>query len=94
MRHEIPKAHILIHAGDFTMHGNLSEVEEFCNFLSTLPKEQHKIVIAGNHETCLDDRCKSQKNIDHIVSLLEKQCIYLQDSSVKICGLKIFGSPW
>lgn len=50
---EIPEGDILIHAGDFTRCGGRDEVEDFNNYLGTLP-HQHKLVIAGNHELSFD----------------------------------------
>eukprot|EP00941_MAST-03F_sp_MAST-3F-sp1_P003188 g3188.t1 len=49
----IPNGDILIHAGDFTMHGSLQEARAFNRWLGTLP-HQFKIVIAGNHDLCFD----------------------------------------
>jgi 3',5'-cyclic AMP phosphodiesterase CpdA len=51
MRHEklkMPEGDVLIHCGDFTNHGSLSEVREFAAWLSTLPYK-HIIVVPGNH---------------------------------------------
>jgi 3',5'-cyclic AMP phosphodiesterase CpdA len=49
----IPDGDILIHAGDLTHHGSLEDVQEFNEFLSTLP-HPHKIVIADNHDFCFE----------------------------------------
>jgi len=46
MDHVIPDGDILIHAGDFSISGLVSEVKEFNNWLGTL-SHKHKIVIAG-----------------------------------------------
>ena len=46
MDHAIPDGDILIHAGDFSISGLVSEVKEFNDWLGTLP-HKHKIVIAG-----------------------------------------------
>jgi len=50
----IPDGDVLVHAGDFTQTGTLAEVQDFCSWLGSLPHE-HKIVIAGNHETTFDE---------------------------------------
>ena len=42
----IPDGDILIHAGDFSEAGHISEVKAFNKWLGTLP-HKHKIVIAG-----------------------------------------------
>ena len=46
---EVPNGDILIHAGDFTEHGKIGNVEGFDRWLGSLP-HKHKIVVAGNHE--------------------------------------------
>ena len=85
---KLPNADILIHAGDFTMHGSLKEIDEFNKFISSFNNIKCKIVIAGNHELDLYN-----KNRDLALSLL-KDCIYLEDDSVKVLGLNIYGSPY
>ena len=59
MRKKLPDGDILIHAGDFTRCGHLSEVREFNAWLKSQP-HKHKIVIAGNHELSFDQsfHCK------------------------------------
>src|SRR3546814_799299 len=50
---ELPEGDVLIHAGDFTTSGKLSQVEDFVAWFSSQP-HPHKILIAGNHgETLL-----------------------------------------
>ena len=44
----IPDGDILIHAGDFSEAGHISEVKSFNKWLGTLP-HKHKIVIAGKY---------------------------------------------
>src|SRR5262249_23486566 len=46
---EVPDGDLLIHAGDFTMHGQLLEVVAFNKWLADLP-HRYRVVIAGNHE--------------------------------------------
>ena len=46
MTHDIPHGDILIHAGDFSNAGCVSEVKNFNKWLGSLP-HKHKIVIAG-----------------------------------------------
>jgi predicted phosphodiesterase len=96
MRNKIPNADILIHAGDFTKHGHLDEVEEFCQFLDNQTHIKHKIIIAGNHDIILDERyTRYPKQIEMALNLFKKKNItYLEDSFVKLYGLKIYGSPW
>jgi len=103
----IPDGDILIHAGDFTRYGLVSEVVQFNEWLGTLP-HKHKIVIAGNHELSFDpvtiDECRFymeqvgekenlNKSVTDIKSLLTN-CTYLEDESLHLMGIKFYGSPW
>lgn len=89
MRHrdlEVPEGDILIHAGDFTRKGKLEDVIDFNDWLGKLP-HPNKIVIAGNHDFCFQSQHdESKKNLSN--------AIYLQDQSIELLGLKIYGSPW
>ncbi|MCP5174614.1 MAG: metallophosphatase domain-containing protein [Moraxellaceae bacterium] len=80
----IPDGDMLIHAGDMTEYGELDEIKAFDDWLGTLP-HKHKIVIAGNHEHCLEE---------HDGHLLFKNAIYLQHQAITIEGIRFFGSPW
>ncbi|XP_063729487.1 metallophosphoesterase domain-containing protein 1-like [Symsagittifera roscoffensis] len=88
----LPEGDVLIHTGDFCMRGVIDEAEEFNRWLGTLPFE-HKVVIAGNHDMCLDTRMKRGRKIVDGHELFTN-CYYLQEESVEIEGYKIFGSPW
>ncbi|KAI9775825.1 MAG: hypothetical protein M1839_000876 [Geoglossum umbratile] len=52
-RQPLPRADILLHAGDLTMSGYLSEYARMISFLAAAPAEL-KLVIAGNHDVTLD----------------------------------------
>lgn len=54
-REPLPKADILLHAGDITMIGRLHEYEKMIDVLSKADAEL-KIVIAGNHDVTLDEK--------------------------------------
>ncbi len=83
----IPDGDAFICAGDITMSGDLRVLVSFKNWISALP-HKHKIVIAGNHDWCFED------NNDLSKAILEEGCTYLQDSSIVIDGIKVYGSPW
>jgi len=83
---EIPEADILIFAGDMSVCRTLQDVAGFNAFLKTLP-HKYKIVIGGNHDHLLASSPELGK------SLLQ-DAIYLQDESVTIEGIKLYGSPW
>ena len=83
----IPKGDMIIHCGDFS-HSPQS-VFSFAKWYSELDFK-YKILIAGNHDTYVetvgyDEMFKYSK---------EKGIIYLEDTSVEIEGIKIFGSPY
>lgn len=89
-RHEniaVPDGDILIHAGDATNRGTMEEIIFFNEWFTNLP-HKHKIFIAGNHDWLFE------KNNLQARKLLDDPIIYLQDSSVEIEKLKIYGSPW
>lgn len=82
----IPPGDMLIHCGDFCPRGNFRDIQRFNEFLGNLP-HCHKIVIAGNHDVALEEEAKEAQ-------ALLTNCIYLQDQSVAIEGIKFYGSPW
>jgi len=97
----IPDGDVLIHAGDFTEYGDVSEVIRFNAQIGNLPHKV-KIVIAGNHELGFEDGEEmtdlqlaglSMLGINKAYDLL-RNCIYLCDREIEVYGLKIFGSPW
>lgn len=87
---KVPNGDVLICAGDITFNGELDVLEDFANWMGSLP-HTYKCVIAGNHDGSLKinhpDRAKILKFFN------DAGIIYLQDSSVGIEGLKFYGSP-
>ena len=82
----VPDGDVLIHAGDITRRGELDTVEDFDDWLATLP-HRHKVVICGNHDWCFElEPDEARRRITNAV--------YLQDTGVEIGGLKLWGSPW
>jgi Icc-related predicted phosphoesterase len=82
----VPDGDVLIHAGDFTLHGDLAEVQKFDNFLATMP-HAHKLVIAGNHDFCFENNPEEARK-------LLGNALYLEDSGCEIDGYNFWGSPW
>ena len=83
---EVPEADVLIHAGDFTRSGGLGDVEEFDDWLAGLPHPT-KIVVAGNCDGCCE------MNPEAVRRRLT-QARYVQDESIEVDGLTVWGSPW
>jgi Icc-related predicted phosphoesterase len=83
---QYPPADVLIHAGDLTRSGTLSELAEVNAFLGGLPHPR-KIVIAGNRDFCLQRQPEeSRRRLTNAV--------YLQDEEITVDGVRIYGSPW
>lgn len=82
----IPDGDILIHAGDFTYSGSLTEFAAFGNWLHTLP-HQHKVVVCGNHDFYGEHNLCAARHLLNGATLLQDQC-------ETISGHKIYGSAW
>jgi Icc-related predicted phosphoesterase len=82
----VPEGDVLIHAGDFTNVGEMSDVVHFNEWLGHLP-HKYKLCIPGNHDLCFEDHEKESKK-------LLTNAIYLRDSGVEIDGVHFYGSPW
>jgi len=79
---------IIIHAGDFTYHGERNETLKFLDWYATLPQKD-KLLVCGNHEkwiskhpAILDTWCR------------DRNITLLRNETVEVQGLKIFGSPY
>lgn len=96
----IPKCDILIHSGDFSGRGRKGETEDFLKWFSGLKQAKHKVLIAGNHDLCLDPKFNFETGAYSWLPELKERYFnlgnitYLEDSSVTLKGLKIWGSPW
>ena len=78
---------VLIHAGDVSNVGRVTEIYNFLDWFSDVDYT-HKVFIAGNHDWGFE----KMTEIPEIFR--EKNVHYLFDSMVEIAGLKIYGSPW
>jgi len=87
---DLPGGDMLIHAGDICTSGwYFTEVKVFLDWFSKLPYK-YKIFIAGNHDRVFEESPLIVK------SILDEypDVIYLQDESITVEGIKIYGSPW
>ena len=82
----MPDGDILIHAGDMTPRGEKKDLEKVNKWLGTLP-HKHKIIIAGNHDFAFEKTPAEARS-------WFTNAIYLEDESITLEGLKIYGSPW
>lgn len=87
----IPEGDILIHSGDFAHIATDEEyyayLKDFNAFLGALP-HRYKVYVSGNHEERV-----AFHPIEETQAILTNT-IYLQDSSVCIEGISIYGTPW
>jgi predicted phosphohydrolase len=84
-RARLPRGKILIHAGDLSMAGAVTQIQDELDWFSSTPYE-HKIVIAGNHGFAFQDERRNELDTSGV--------IYLQDSGANVLGLSFWGSPW
>ena len=93
----IPDGDVLLVTGDFTSRKYSNQTEqviEFNNWLGKLP-HKYKIVIAGNNDVVFDSNYDKENNGSaYVMKTMLTNAIYLQDSSIEVYGLKIYGSPW
>ena len=82
----VPDGDVLVHAGDFCRRGRADEVARFNAWLG-IQNHRHKVVIAGNHDFLFEQE-------PAIARSLLTHATYLEDSGVKIGGLRFWGSPW
>ena len=82
---------IVIHSGDFSnyydVYKNEPEARDFLNWYAAL-EIKHKILIAGNH-----DALPFHRNREFRETCKKLNIIYLENESVIIDGIKIWGSP-
>ena len=81
---------MIIHSGDCSNprdpYNNEPEVRDFIDWYKELPIK-YKIYVAGNHDTSIEKKLVTKKDFE------EAGIIYLENESVTIEGIKIFGSP-
>jgi len=82
----MPETDMLIHAGDLSSRGTISEITKFLDWFKSLPIK-HKIFIGGNHDFLLE------KQPAVFRQMLTNDFVYLEDEMIEIDGIKIWGSP-
>lgn len=89
-RFQLPGGDLIVHCGDSTGRGSWEECRSFVRWFENLAQYKHKVMIAGNHDF-LFERAPTM-----VPALFEvgPSIHYLQDSSVEVEGVKIYGSPW
>lgn len=91
----LPPSDIAIFAGDFSSRGSKHDTARFLKWYAKQEQCTHKIMIAGNHDLCLDpkfdDETRADEWVDDMMKSYENDIMYLQCRSVKVMGLKIWG---
>lgn len=82
----MPEGDVVIHCGDFCARGKEREARDFAAWFRALP-HVHKVVIAGNHDLCLE-------RDPSLAAELFDGCTYLFDRAATVAGLRFYGSPW
>jgi len=92
----LPEVDIAICAGDITLSGLRTQTASFMEWFDKQPVT-HKVMIAGNHDYWFDKNHPKSINYkledDSHLDVIPEGIIYLEDSSVTIEGIKIWGSP-
>lgn len=84
---EVPDGDVLIHSGDLSGNGKLSEFLEQVKWLASFP-HKHKILVAGNHDVVIERWPFVARP-----ELEANGITYLENSEVVIEGIKFYGSP-
>jgi Icc-related predicted phosphoesterase len=87
--HTLKGGDVIVHSGDLSNRGYLSEIKSFLQWFNGLPYT-HKIFIAGNHDFLFEDNKQLCKDLMTEYSGIN----YLENSEVIIDGLKFYGSPY
>jgi len=80
---KLPYGDILMHTGDFTIHGTVQEIVDFNDWLGEHSYFKHIIVVAGNHD----------KDPEVIRTYLTN-ATFLANETVEVMGIKIHGTTW
>lgn len=83
---KVPAGDILIHAGDATYEGKLTELIDFNRWLGTLDFK-HIIFVPGNHDFLFQENWAFAKDM-----VFNATC--LKDGGFKYAGLNFWGSPY
>ncbi len=84
---KLPGGDILIHSGDFSSRGEMSETVAFLNWFSD-QDYSHLVLIAGNHDFIAEKQPRWM-----VEECKNRNIIYLNDSGCEIEGIKFWGSP-
>ena len=83
---EVPPGDLLIHCGDYTGRYSAAELQDFNEWLGTLPFK-HRLFVPGNHDAYFEE-CPSEARaaLTNATTLI--------DEAITLGGLRIYGTPW
>jgi Icc-related predicted phosphoesterase len=84
---QLPGGDFLIHTGDFSNSGTVTQCNEFFEWFSAQTQYTHRIFIAGNHDRLAESDSSLFRR------LVPANCHYLEDSGIELEGLKFWGTP-
>lgn len=85
---ELPAGDVLVHAGDFSLHGvELEEARGFLEWFASRP-HPHKVLVLGNHEL------SAEREPARFRALVPPSVHLLHDSGATVAGLRFWGAPW
>lgn len=84
---EVPEGDMIIHAGDVSGKGSIEEVIDFLDWFKDL-NFKYKIFVAGNHDFYFENTY-----LEGYDNIIPEGVHYLNDQSVEIEGINIWGSP-
>jgi Icc-related predicted phosphoesterase len=86
---KVPKADMVIHAGDFSGWGTEREALHFAHWFKNLP-HKYKVLIPGNH----DKFAETPYGYPILKQMLGPDVVFLDNQGVELAGHVIWGSPW
>jgi 3',5'-cyclic AMP phosphodiesterase CpdA len=88
--YNVPDGDVLVHAGDFTMRGELAAIAIFGEWFRKFP-HPWKVVVAGNHDIGFE---RTQAESRRALGDGQDGLVYLQDAGATIEGVRFWGTPW
>ena len=92
----LPEADMAICCGDISGRGSKFEVKDFLEWFESQP-HKHKVMIAGNHDFWFEPGNPRNRTLmpdENPRAIIPDNIVYIEDETVEIEGIKIFGSPW
>ena len=80
---QLPGGDIIIHSGDITSMGYHHEIVEFSKWFHHLPGYKHKVMIAGNHDSVINNKDRVDSLTPIVQFLGDIELNYFKDSKTK-----------